>query len=202
MADIYALLNDSDRFVRWAGRHALEHTARSEWKDRVLKETNPLGLFEGMLAYVRTGSGESFEPLLEKQLAMLKQTNLSVDNKLRLYRTLMFTTAENKGGLTAAQKQQLNAALIGQFPATDERLNREVALMLDRMTGQSRGFCFVEMATPEGAQKALEALNGQDFEGRALRVDVAQERARGGGGGGGNGFRGGNDRGGDRRRGR
>ena len=68
---------------------------------------------------------------------------------------------------------------------------REVALMLDRMTGQSRGFCFVEMATPEGAEKALSQLNGQDFEGRALRVDVAQERpARGGGGGGGGGGRG------------
>ena len=50
--------------------------------------------------------------------------------------------------------------------------------MLDRMTGRSRGFCFVEMATPEGAQKALADLNGQDFEGRALRVDVAQERGR------------------------
>lgn len=78
--------------------------------------------------------------------------------------------------------------------------------MLDRMTGQSRGFCFVEMATPEGAEKAIADLNGKDFEGRALRVDVAQERPRSGGGGGGGfgggggGFRG-NDRG-DRRRGR
>src|SRR5439155_14168160 len=53
---------------------------------------------------------------------------------------------------------------------------REVALMLDRMTGQSRGFCFVEMATPEGAKKAIDTLNNQDFEGRSLRVDVAQER--------------------------
>jgi RNA recognition motif-containing protein len=72
--------------------------------------------------------------------------------------------------------------------------------MLDRMTGQSRGFCFVEMATQEGAEKALNELNGQDFEGRALRVDVAQERPRGGGGGGGGGgFRGGGGgRGGDR----
>ena len=69
---------------------------------------------------------------------------------------------------------------------------REVALMLDRMTGRSRGFCFVEMATPEGAQKALSDLNGQDFEGRPLRVDVAQDRpARSGGGGGGGGGRGG-----------
>lgn len=71
---------------------------------------------------------------------------------------------------------------------------REVALMLDRMTGQSRGFCFVEMATAEGAEKAINSLNGQDFEGRSLRVDVAQERPQRGGGGGG--FRGDRDRGG------
>ncbi|MEO6773461.1 MAG: RNA-binding protein [Kofleriaceae bacterium] len=84
---------------------------------------------------------------------------------------------------------------------------KEVKLMLDRMTGQSRGFCFVEMATAEGAQKALDELNQQDFEGRALRVDVAQERTGGGGGGGGGrggggggfgGGGGGGGRGGDR----
>lgn len=68
---------------------------------------------------------------------------------------------------------------------------KEVKLMLDRMTGQSRGFCFVEMATAEGAQKAIDELGGQDFEGRSLRVDVAQERTGGGGGGGGGGRGGG-----------
>jgi RNA recognition motif-containing protein len=109
-----------------------------------------------------------------------------------------------------------NRLYVGNLPfhATEDLISqrfatcgevREVALMLDRMTGQSRGFCFVEMATSEGAEKAIADLNGQDFEGRALRVDVAQERPRGGGGGGGGygggGFRG-NDRGGDRRRGR
>ncbi len=93
--------------------------------------------------------------------------------------------------------------LISQFFSSCGEV-REVALMLDRMTGQSRGFCFVEMATAEGAEKAISSLNGQDFEGRALRVDIAQERPRGGGGGGGGrdgGFRN-HDRGGDRRRGR
>jgi len=109
-----------------------------------------------------------------------------------------------------------NRLYVGNLPfhATEDLISqrfatcgevREVALMLDRMTGQSRGFCFVEMATAEGAEKAIQNLNGQDFEGRSLRVDVAQERPRGGGdrgGGGGGGFRGGNDRGGDRRRGR
>ena len=67
-----------------------------------------------------------------------------------------------------------------------------VQLMLDRATGQSRGFCFVEMANPEGAQKAISELNGQELGGRSLRVDVAEERRPGGGGGGGGGgFRGG-----------
>ncbi|MEZ5498258.1 MAG: RNA-binding protein [Steroidobacteraceae bacterium] len=67
-----------------------------------------------------------------------------------------------------------------------------VALINDRETGRPRGFGFVEM--PQGdAQRAMEALNGKDFNGRALRVNEAQERARGPrpGGGGGGGYRGG-----------
>jgi cold-inducible RNA-binding protein len=64
-----------------------------------------------------------------------------------------------------------------------------VQLMLDRMSGQSRGFCFVEMASAEAAQKAISDLNGKDFAGRSLRVDVAEERRGGGGGGGGGGGR-------------
>lgn len=58
----------------------------------------------------------------------------------------------------------------------------------DRDTGRSKGFGFVEMSTPEEAQKAIAALNGQELEGRALTVNEAkprEERPRGGGGGGG-----------------
>jgi RNA recognition motif-containing protein len=80
----------------------------------------------------------------------------------------------------------------------------------DRDTGRSRGFAFVEMATPEEAGKAIEEFNGKDFGGRNLTVNEAKPRAdRGGGGGrgyGGGGGRGGygggggrgGDRGGDR----
>lgn len=67
----------------------------------------------------------------------------------------------------------------------------EVKLMLDRDSGQSRGFCFVTMADPQAATKALSKMSGQMLDGRALRVDEAQERrprsdggsSRGGGGG-------------------
>jgi RNA recognition motif-containing protein len=54
----------------------------------------------------------------------------------------------------------------------------------DRDTGKVRGFCFVTMASAD-AEKACNALNGKDVDGRALRVNEAQPRGGGGGGGGG-----------------
>jgi RNA recognition motif-containing protein len=67
----------------------------------------------------------------------------------------------------------------------------EVALMQDRMTGRSRGFAFVTMATPEEAQNAIEMFHGKPFQGRPLTVNEARPREergdRGGGGGGGGG---------------
>jgi RNA recognition motif-containing protein len=64
----------------------------------------------------------------------------------------------------------------------------ETNLMMDRATGRPRGFGFVTMSTPEEAQKAIEALNGAQLDGRALTVNIArprEERPPGGGGGGG-----------------
>lgn len=57
-----------------------------------------------------------------------------------------------------------------------------VALITDRETGQPRGFGFVEMARADAA-RAIQSLNGQDMGGRALKVNEAQDKPRGGGGG-------------------
>src|SRR6478735_5641668 len=65
----------------------------------------------------------------------------------------------------------------------------------DRETGRSRGFGFVEMATPEEAAAAIEQLNGKDFGGRNLTVNEARPRTDRGPGGGG-GYGGGGNRGG------
>jgi cold-inducible RNA-binding protein len=85
-------------------------------------------------------------------------------------------------------------------------------IIIDKFSGKSKGFGFVEMSTPEEAQKAIADLNGKDLDGRSLIVSEAkpmvprENRGGGGGfgggggynrGGGGGGFRGG-DRGGRR----
>lgn len=66
----------------------------------------------------------------------------------------------------------------------------EIKLITDRDTGRSRGFAFVTLQKDDEAQKAVSALNGQNFQGRPLTVNEARER-EGGGGGGGRGGRGG-----------
>ena len=53
----------------------------------------------------------------------------------------------------------------------------------DRDTGRSRGFGFVEMATPEEANSAIEQFNGKDLGGRMLKVNEAKPRENRGGGG-------------------
>lgn len=85
----------------------------------------------------------------------------------------------------------LRAAVEQYAPVTS------IDVVMDRMTGQSRGFAFVEVA--ENAEAVIEALNGADLQGRKLVVNEArprEERRPGGGGGGGGGYRGGGGGGG------
>jgi RNA recognition motif-containing protein len=84
----------------------------------------------------------------------------------------------------------------------------EVNLMLDRMSGRSRGFAFVTLDSKESADAAAQALNGKNWEGRNLSVNEARPREErpersgrfGGGGGGGEGRGGGGGGGGYRSR--
>lgn len=86
------------------------------------------------------------------------------------------------------------------YTVTDEQLTERftqfgtvesVKVIMDKITGRSKGFGFVEMAADDDAQKAIEALNGATLDGRAIVVNEARpqeprsEGPRGGGGGGG-----------------
>jgi RNA recognition motif-containing protein len=91
---------------------------------------------------------------------------------------------------------------VGNLPysATDQILMETFAdfgtvesakIIMDRDSGRSKGFGFVEMSTDDEARNAITKLNGQDWEGRAMTVSEAKPQAprdsRGGGGGGGGG---------------
>jgi len=71
-------------------------------------------------------------------------------------------------------------------------------VIMDRDTGRSKGFGFVEMGSDQEAQAAIQALSGKDHGGRALTVNEARPRTEGGGGGrgGSGGYGGGGGRGG------
>jgi cold-inducible RNA-binding protein len=73
-------------------------------------------------------------------------------------------------------------------------------VIMDRDTGRSKGFGFVEMGSDQEAQAAIAALNGKEMDGRALTVNEARPKTEGGGGGRGyGGGRGGGGGGGGRR---
>ncbi len=85
---------------------------------------------------------------------------------------------------------------VGNLPysATDDSLRQvfaahgtvtTVQVIMDRDTGRSKGFAFVEMANGEEAQAAITALNGKELDDRALTVNEARPKTEGGGRGGG-----------------
>jgi len=74
----------------------------------------------------------------------------------------------------------------------------EVRLIMDKSSGKSKGFGFIEMPSKEEAEKAIEGLNGKDIKGRAMAVNEAKPKTDRGSRGGRGGFGGG---GGDRGRG-
>jgi RNA recognition motif-containing protein len=63
----------------------------------------------------------------------------------------------------------------------------EARVIQDRDTGRSRGFGFVTFSDADGAQKAIQGMDGTQLDGRTIKVNEAEEKPRGGGGGGGGG---------------
>ena len=87
-------------------------------------------------------------------------------------------------------------SLRAAFAEFGEVTSAQVAI--DRMTGRSRGFAFVEFATDEAAAAAVAGLDGKELDGRELRVNIAQPKTEGASRGSFGGDRGGYNRGGDR----
>ncbi|MBI4862681.1 MAG: RNA-binding protein [Candidatus Riflebacteria bacterium] len=86
------------------------------------------------------------------------------------------------GGLSWDTDDQSLRAAFAQFGDVVE-----AKVVTDRDTGRSRGFGFVSYSEDAAAMDACSKMNGQMLDGRTIKVEIAQERPRGGGGGGGGG---------------
>ncbi len=67
----------------------------------------------------------------------------------------------------------------------------DAKVIMDRVTGRSRGFGFVTFSNDDDAMRAIGEMDGKDLDGRSIKVNEAQDKPAGGGGGGGGGGRGG-----------
>ena len=76
------------------------------------------------------------------------------------------------GNLSYSATEDSVRSLFEQYGAVER-----VSIVTDRDTGQPRGFGFVEMTSHEEAQRAIEAVNGQDLGGRALSVNEARPKS-------------------------
>ncbi|CCC04915.1 unnamed protein product [Sordaria macrospora k-hell] len=83
------------------------------------------------------------------------------------------------GGLSWNTDDNMLRAKFEEFGAVEEAV-----VVKDRDTGRSRGFGFVRYANDADAENAIANMDGQEFDGRRVRVDKASDRAGGGGGGG------------------
>lgn len=128
--DIWALVADSDRMVRWTGRRLLELTPRSEWSQRALRENDPTAAFDALLAWVRTAGSGSRRPALDREIDWLDRRDLSSADQARLLRLLAYTFATSGESLSTKQTWRLHFTLMGRFPTGDESVDRELALLL------------------------------------------------------------------------
>lgn len=128
VADLYALLGDTDRFVRYSGRIALEHTPRADWAPLVMKETNVVHQTEGLLALINTRPAEAdLDPVFAQLVTLMRRTNLPTTEKIRVLRTFQVAATETANGASADVKRQVFNALVDQFP-TRAQLSPDVTL--------------------------------------------------------------------------
>src|ERR1043166_4305902 len=86
------------------------------------------------------------------------------------------------GGLAWGTSSEALRAAFEKFGEVEDAV-----VMTDRETGRSRGFGFVTFKNPADGQRAMDEMNGQEFDGRAIKVDAATSKPRTGGGFGGGG---------------
>ena len=124
----WPFLKSEDRWLRYAARIAIEAQPVSEWKDRAINEKNPQAGLTALLALARLGGKETQTDLL-KALAKFPMNDLNEDLKLQKLRVIQLSFIR-QGKPEPAMAKVAIEKLGAQYPATTEKLNRELSQLL------------------------------------------------------------------------
>jgi cold-inducible RNA-binding protein len=147
---------------------------------------------------VREQAGFKLEKPLHKEHTNQAPSLLTVTSEANFDSKLLLFLLQRRG-ITTLMSMKLYVGNLAFQTSSDDLQQlfsqagtvESASVVEDRETGRSRGFGFVEMATSEEGQKAIEQFNGKEFNGRNLNVNEARPREDRGGRGGGGGGRGG-----------
>ena len=156
IGDVYALLRSPDRFVRYSGRVALEHTPRDQWVKLVMAETNVVALTEGLVAIANTTpeaqSQSELRPVFEKLLTLMQRATLPPDEKIRVLRAFEVAAAQSPSGVDPEIKKQVYAALVKQLPE------------------RTAGRCLGALHEPDGPARRVLAVPARASPGQGARL--------------------------------
>ncbi|MEZ6065685.1 MAG: c-type cytochrome [Planctomycetaceae bacterium] len=141
---IWQHLSHADRTIRSAARIALEHQPVVKWRARAIEEQNPLASMQAVIALARHGSAAQQSGTVES-LARIDWKPLSTEQRLDLLRAWSLTFSR-LGHPSSADRTRALVALDGHFPASDRRINREIAAVL------------VYLEAPHIAERVVEQL--------------------------------------------
>ncbi|CAL1519804.1 c-type cytochrome [Chitinophaga sp. MM2321] len=123
-------LKNSDRFIRFAARVAVENQPVSEWQNKLLQEKDPETLIQGTIALARQGKGKSdAKQALLKQLTTIDYAQLSESQQIDLLRAFELVFAR-MGKPDAALNAQITTYLDPHYPAKTNDLNRSLSKVL------------------------------------------------------------------------
>lgn len=132
MQTVLKHLDDSDRFIRYAARIALEFQPVASWRDQVLSLSQPRAQIYGLLALARQGQPDDLNRIVDRMLALANQ-DLSEEDTLAALRTLQVALARLDGDrqtLRPDLKQQLVDGLQAVYPVQSQAINAEVVQLL------------------------------------------------------------------------
>lgn len=178
-------LKHEDRFIRYAARIVLEHQPVSEWKSRLLKESDPQTLTQGAIALARHGKAADRNNLLNA-LLNINYAKLPESQKIDLLRAFELV-ALRMGTPDGAMRNKLISYLNPHYPATTNAANRGLSKLLVRLEAPGvveKTLALLQNAEDEESEKTASQSSdlilrnpqyGMDIAGMLSKVPPAQQ---------------------------